>query len=218
MSSLSNRVIDDNERNTATVHYLPSSSTEGQPRVNSQKTIRSYSYISMSPIDSGSNTVYDGDKEYRGGDGMDGNYVTKSEFEMQSQLFDNKLERIGDKIQNLDDKLTLKLDMHNQVMANKFEHLEDKVSSEFKHLEDNVSSKLGMQNQIIMNKLDNITSDIENSIKLALYEKEERDREREEKELKERRDTRRYIVGTMIIGGTGVIVGIASLLFSIFSK
>lgn len=76
-----------------------------------------------------------------------------------------------------------------------------KSECKFEHLEDKISSKLDMQNQIIMNKLDSINSDIEKSIKLALYEKEEQDR-------KDRKETNQYIIGTIVIGIAGILVSI----------
>lgn len=85
------------------------------------------------------------------------------------------------------------------VTQKELEHLEEKVELKI----DNMRLKIDGEFKVINNKIDNLPSIFENMLL-------KNEKEQEEK----RKETNRYIWGTIIIGSLGLIISIVSLFFS----
>lgn len=88
------------------------------------------------------------------------------------------------------------LDMHSKMIDVKLDSIKEGTYTRM----DSLSNEIKYMGS-------NLNENMEKTIKLAMYENEKSERE-------ERKETKRYIVGTLIVGGLGILVSIVTFIMS----
>lgn len=106
------------------------------------------------------------------------------------------------------------IDMSEYVTKTEFDSTVKNLENQIAHNQemtnvkiDSVLEKIDSSNALIIEKINNVEKNLPNQIKLALNEKETSDRQ-------ERKETNRFLIGTIVIGGLSLITSIVSFFFN----
>lgn len=128
-------------------------------------------------------------------------------------------ENIGNKEYNIsmekvNESMRGEIDMSKYVSKAEFDSTVKNLENQIAHNQemtnvkiDSVLEKIDSSNALIIEKINNVEKNLPNQIKLALNEKETSDRQ-------ERKETNRFLIGTIVIGGLSLITSIVSFFFN----